>query len=139
VTCDGGDVVDGVCYPNCATGQYVNNNGLCSKCPSGYYVNDEKKCVICESGYYCRGDGSMIPCSEDTFSAAGQRECSKCPDGYIKIKGEGTDYNTTYVAGESLDSLCKKIEIKIKIGSTATEIPKCLKPGKINSRVVRKR
>lgn len=134
VICDDGEVIDGVCYPNCSTGQYVNDDGLCKKCPSGYYVNNEKKCDVCPAGNYCGGDGNMNPCPDDTFSAPGQRECSKCPDGYTKISRDAT-----YIAGESLDNLCKKIEIKIKIGATSAEIPKCLKPGKINSRVVRQR
>ena len=132
--CNDGNPLNGVCYPNCSNGLYLNSNGICTKCPSGYYVNNEKKCVICESGNYCGGDGNMNPCPDDTFSAPGQRECSKCPDGYTKISRDAT-----YIAGESLDNLCKKIEIKIKIGATSAEIPKCLKPGKINSRVVRQR
>ena len=134
VTCDDGDELEGVCYPKCGNGQYVNAKGECARCSAGHYVNSQKQCVECEAGNYCSGDGKMRPCSSDSFSGTGQKSCSFCPDGYTRISSD-----TSYVAGESLDNYCKKIEIKIKIGENAVEIPKCLKPGKINKRVIRQR
>lgn len=137
VICDAGYYCPGNgVRKRCASGSYSQEGQrACTRCPIGYYIDDTKQLVLCNAGYYCNGDGTQRECVADSFSATGQGACSKCPDGYVKIKDSGTEY----VAGESLDNLCKKIEIKIKIGSTTTEIPKCLKPGKINTRVVRQR
>ena len=136
VICDAGYYCDGDGTRKlCVNGGYSEaGQSSCTRCPAGYYINDAKELVACDAGYYCTGDGSRKACSTDSFSATGQKSCSKCPDGYVK-----SSTNTEYTPPESLDNLCKKIEIKLKIGTASAEVPKCLKPGKINSRVVRQR
>ena len=136
--------------------------GACVACPAGYCKNDDE-CLPCKPGYFCPGDetggarechrqeslGGIkygIVCLSDTydcenetkcpkgsFSAKGQAKCTACATGYT-TDGIGTSYVNDNE--HSLNTICKKIKTKFKIGNQSAELPACLIERRINKRFV---
>lgn len=134
VACDGNlEYVDGgVCKTCSGANEIVNddNNGCICKDRYYPYRADENsntfECKICDAGYYCQNNVQKL-CGEGTYSGTGQKSCTDCPVGY-----------TTDTTGAVSISACKKIPVKLDIGSSDWELPNCLVAGDINASVVRK-
>jgi hypothetical protein len=85
----------------CAAGEFCPEGSAAPQpCPAGTFSDAEgaHECAVCSAGSFCSaGANATTPCALGTYSTeigiASQRECSKCPAGWVG-KAEGQSNQT---------------------------------------------